>query len=145
MARKLKVKFQKQAAITITRNALQADRLVYVATASKKLRYQFGKSSIVYIGTTKNGVHRIASSAASKAEPLLTAHGIRHLEFYVVTCSTQQAVKTWRKLERALLIRFRERFGVVPMGNKQGVNLRWKDELQYFTYLKLDKVIDYYS
>jgi hypothetical protein len=122
MARKLRIKQQRRPAITITRTALHASQLVYVASASKIVRYPWGKSRIAYIGTTKNGAYRIAGSAARKAPSLLTTYGIKHLEFFVVTCTAQQAVKTWRKLERALLIRFRELFGAVPLGTSHLIN-----------------------
>src|SRR6266513_1658430 len=118
----MKVKPQTWPAVTITRAALHHNRLVYIAKANKRITYQHGKSRIAYIGTTKNGVYRIANSAAWKAQSLLNEHGIWQLEFFVVTCSGYKAVKTWRKLERALLIRFRERLGSVPSGNNQGQN-----------------------
>jgi hypothetical protein len=145
MAKKLRIKQQHRPAITITRTALHASQLVYIASASKIVRYPWGKSRITYIGTTKNGVHRIASSAAWKAKYLLTIHGIKQLEFFVVTCNAQQAVQTWRKLERALLIRFRQRFGEVPKGNAQGKNMQWKGEEKYFAISKLDRIIDLHS
>ena len=67
------------------------------------------------------------------------------LEFYVVVSAAVQGLKTWRLLERALLLRFRERFGEPPKGNTQGKKMKWKDELIYLTYEKLDKVLDAYS
>lgn len=132
-------------AITITRSALAASELVYIATANKKLSYPHGKSRIVYIGTTKNGAARVASSAAWKGDALLNHRGIHTLEFYAVACPPVKKHKTWRKFERALLIRFRERFGVVPMGNKQGKSLTWHDEYDFVTPAVVDKTIDYYS
>jgi predicted GIY-YIG superfamily endonuclease len=111
MANRLRIKFHDTPAITITRIALHADRLVYFAVTNKRMKYEYGASRIVYIGTTKKGVNRIASSAAGQGEALLSDRGIKRLEFYTITCSARQAVQTWRKLERALLIRFREKFG----------------------------------
>jgi hypothetical protein len=115
---------------------------VYVAQANKKLAYPLGRSKIAYIGTTKKGARRIASSAVWKGEDLLYEYGIKHLELYIVTCRKIQSVETWRKLERALLIRFRERFGKVPRANKVGNKMRIRDEQKYFSQNKLDKILD---
>ena len=113
MAKKLKIKFSENPSIIIHRTAVRHDKLVYIARANKKRGYPLrNKSRIVYIGTTKKGARRIASSAASKGEQLLDEYGMKHLEFNIVTCSRRQSVETWKKLERALIIRFRERFGL---------------------------------
>ena len=142
MPRKLPVKFGKEPSFIINRTAFRDNKLVYIARANKKLRYRLGRSRIAYIGTTRKGARRIASSAASKGEALLYQHGIKHLELHVVVCGKVQGVKTWKKLERALLIRFRERFGQVPRANKTGKKAHWRNEKKYFTEAKLDKVID---
>jgi hypothetical protein len=142
MPRKLPVKFGRDPALTINRTAFRNDKLVYVARANKKLLYPWGRSRIAYIGTTKKGARRIASSAVWKGEDLLYQFGIKHLELHIVTCGKVQSVETWKKLERALLIRFRERFGEVPQANKSGAKTHWHDEKKYFSEAKLDKVID---
>ena len=67
---------------------------------------------------------------------------MKGLEFHIVTCTRRAGVSTWRKLERALIIRFRELFGDIPEGNKQGRLWRWKDEKKLFSKSRLDKVID---
>lgn len=145
MKRKLRLKNGKSAAFTITREAFRATELVYVATANNKIRYDHGESHIAYIGTTKKGAARIASSAVWKGGGVLTSRGIRDLEFYVVTCPSSNKHSMARKLERALLIRFREKFGRVPLANNQGRKLRWRDEFDFFTKQALDATIDYYS
>ena len=147
MASKIsRVKTTKWPALTISRIALHADQLVYIAQANRAIRYPNGeRSAIAYIGTTKNGIARIASSAAWKSRDILSHHGVNHLEFFVVTAQAKPRVNIPRKLERALLLRFKERFGGVPIGNKQGNRLRWHDELDFFTHAKLDKVLDSYS
>jgi len=77
-----RVKATKSPALTISRIALHADQLVYVAQANRAIRYPNGeRSAIAYIGTTKNGIARIASSAAWKARDILSRHGVNHLEF----------------------------------------------------------------
>ena len=124
MPRRLKVKWQRKPAIIINRTAFHDNKLVYVARTNKMNRYPWGRSRIAYIGTTKKGARRIASSAAVRGEDLLYEYGIKHLEFNVVTCGKVPGVETWRKLERALLIRFKERYGAIPKANKTGTKMR---------------------
>lgn len=142
MPKRLSVKYRKSAALVINRVAFKDKKLVYVARANKKFRYPWGRSRIVYFGTTKNGVRRIASSAAWKGADVLFDHGVKHLELIIVVCGKTQGVETWRKLERALIIRFRERLGAPPKANATGQNMRWKDERHYFSEKQLDKIIN---
>lgn len=142
---KLTIQTTNSHAVTITRNALKAEKLVYLAAANKKLKYPHGSSRIAYIGTTKSGASRISQSAATKAEALLQLHGVSSLTFFVVTCASRSKVKTWKKLEMALLLTFREKFGAVPKGNVQGKNMRWSDQLSYFTRPRLESVIKRYG
>lgn len=141
MPKRLKVKWQRTPAIVINRTAFRDNKVVYVARTNKKARYPLGRSRIAYIGTTKKGARRIASSAAVRGEELLYEYGMKHLEFIVVTCGKVQSVETWRKLERALLIRFRELYGRIPRANKAGERIRWNDELRYFRIEKLDRIL----
>jgi hypothetical protein len=145
MPRKLTVKKSRSVALTISRSAIRAQKLVYIAKADKKLNYNLGRSHIAYIGTTKKGANRIASSAANKAEELLTQHGIKHLHFFVVRSAKRRNVESWKKLERALILTFRSMFGEPPMGNSQGKKSKWKDEKEYFTTSTLENIINYYS
>ena len=119
---KLRIKYRDRPAVVVHRAAFKDKKLVYVGRANKQYRYPWGRSRIVYIGTTKTGARRIASSAAKKGEDLLFEHGIKAVEFSVVTCGRLQSVATWKKLERALLIKFREKYGAVPRGNVQEEN-----------------------
>src|SRR5258708_5787212 len=114
MSKVIRIKLHNDPAITISRAAYAAEELVYIAVANKQIRYGHGPSCIVYFGTTKRGARRIAGSAAWKAETLLQHYGLRELKFYVVTCGAGASTKAARKLERALIIRFRERFGAPP-------------------------------
>jgi hypothetical protein len=66
MSKKLSIRIHKEPAIVINRIAFRDNKLVYIARANKKLRYPWGKSRIAYIGTTKRGARRMASSAACK-------------------------------------------------------------------------------
>lgn len=142
MSKKLQIKFRKQPAIIINRIAFRDNKLVYIARANKKLRYPWGKSRIAYIGKTKRGARRITSTAAWKGEDLLFGYGVKHLEFNVVVCRKVPGLESWTKLERALLIRFREKYGDVPRGNNIGKKIRWKVEGQYFSTKALDKIIE---
>jgi predicted GIY-YIG superfamily endonuclease len=152
MPRRLNIKLSKGPCVVIHRAAFRNDKLVYVACANKKIRYPVRqkrriaymreKSRIVYIGTTRKGARRIASTAAAKGEELLYDYGMKALVFYVVTCTRRRGVESWRKLERALIIRFRELYGDIPKGNKSGRFWRWKDEKDYFSQDGLTQVID---
>lgn len=141
MPRKLSVKYRKPAALIINRVAFKDKKLVYVGRANKRFRYPWGRSRIVYFGTTKKGVRRIATSAAWKGADVLFGYGVKHLELIVVVCGKTQGVETWKKLERALIIRFREKFGAPPKANNTGQNMHWRDERSYFTDKQLDKII----
>lgn len=132
-------------AVTITRTATKSTELVYIAVANKPVKYPEGRSKIVYIGTTKNGAERIAASAAAKAKDMLGIFGVSHLEFFVVASTSKGNIKTWHKLERGLILAFREKFGAQPQCNVVGKKLKWSDELEYFTRSRLDSVIDKYS
>lgn len=144
-SKKLTIQMPKQSALTITRSAVKADRLVYLAVANKKLKYKHGSSRIAYIGTTGAGASRIASSAAKRATQLLALHGVMELEFFVVTCVARQRVKTWQKLEVGLILTFKAIYGEPPRCNKKGKNQKWKDEADYFTEGRLRSVIEKYS
>jgi hypothetical protein len=133
------------AALTVTRFAVRADHLVYVAVANKSVSYLQGKSRILYIGTTKNGIDRIASSAAARARGMLRLHGVKSVEFFVFTCRARQNVKMWRKLERALLLTFKELYGEPPRFNTQGKNMVWVDEDEYFAIGRLRTIIRHYE
>jgi hypothetical protein len=142
---KLTVQTTKKPAVTITRHATKSKELVYIAVANRPVKYPDGEPRIVYIGTTKNGAERIAASAAKKAGDMLGIFGVSHLEFFVVTSSPHGPIKTWLKLERGLLLVFREKFGTQPRCNFVGKKMKWSDELEYFTRYRLDGIIDQYS
>jgi hypothetical protein len=145
VVRKLTIKVGRRPAIVITRAALQHDRLVYLALTNHPFRYLYGRSRIAYIGTTKRGARRIAASAASKADRMLALHGVKELRFYVVSCRSRQGVRTWHRLERALLLTFREMHGEIPRCNSQGKRMKWRDELEYFTLKRLRAVLTKYA
>jgi hypothetical protein len=140
--RRLIVRLNRKQAMSVTRVSLGNKKLVYVIQAQKRLRYLWGRSRIAYIGTTKNGMARFATSAADKAEEVLGQHGVREMDVRLVICGSRRRVRTWLKLERALLLIFRERYGEVPICNKSGAKIRWTDEESYFSRKRLLSILD---
>ena len=141
MANRLFIKISPKPAVTITRYGLKRKKVVYAAVANKQHKYPDGQSSVVYIGTTKKGVKRIADSAANQAKKQLFNYGVKRLSFYVVSCKALAGVESWKKLERALLLTFKAEFWSVPVGNKVGKNFKWKDEHKYFAERRLRTII----
>ena len=141
MAKYLKTSLKRSHAIEVTRIAVGNQKLVYVLTANRKLPYPHGKSPVAYIGTTKKGIRRVASSAASHAEDILGEYGVKRITARIITCKARPNVKTWVKLERALLLLFREMYGDVPAFNKQGHKIKETDEFDYFRREKLRKLL----
>lgn len=140
--KRLSVSLKRDAAIAATRVAIGKERLVYVLVADKKLQYPKARSRIAYIGTTEKGVSRIAGSVATRSEAILRLHGVRSFVARVITCRPRQKVKSWRKLERALLIRFRETYGAPPRCNVQGKRMKWVDEDEYFRISRLNTILE---
>src|SRR5258706_126350 len=122
MPRRASVSLKRETALTAKRVILGHDKLVYVLVADRKLDYPDGRSRIAYIGTTKLGGARIAQSVATRAEAILNLHGVTSFEARIVTCRPRQHVRMWHKLERALLLQFRNMLGEVPRCNIQGKN-----------------------
>jgi hypothetical protein len=145
MARHLLIKGDVKPAITITRRSLAKWKLVYIARANRQFKYPHSRSAIVYIGTTTAGAKRVAASAANKAKTILTRHGVRHLDFYIVTCTPRRNVATWRKLESALLDVFKHEYGQVPIGNTAGKNKSRHDEREYFRESRLKALLSRYE
>ena len=134
MTRRLNLSLKAQHALEVTRIAVGNQKLVYVLIANKSFSYSHGrKSAIAYIGTTKKGVARVAGSAAERAEDILSKWGVKKVTARIVTCSPRRRVKTWLKLERALLLEFRSAYGSVPKCNLQGKNVVETDEFSYFS------------
>ncbi len=140
--RRLAISLERDDAMTVTRVAVGADRLVYVLVADKRVQYDGAKSRVVYIGTTRKGASRLASSAAERADDILSQHGIRSFRVRVLTCRSRQRVRTWHKLERALLLIFREMYGTVPLCNSHGVNMDETDEFYYFARVRVKDLLE---
>ena len=94
----LRVKCSKDALLTVKRSNQwsQTNRMVYILTAKKPLKYPNGRSRIIYIGTTGKGTRRPATSAVDKAsEAFGTLRGVKEIEVYIVTSGGRKAVRTW--------------------------------------------------
>lgn len=137
-SRTLRIKLHRQPAMEVSRVSIGDNRLVYLVVAEKPLRYRWGRSKIAYIGTTRKGIKRISQSVAARADDILSLHGIRRFQVRIVVCAARKNVKTWVKLERALLLTFREVYGDLPKCNISGKRMRSSDERTYF---KRDRLI----
>lgn len=140
--RRLSISLKRGAAIEVDRISIGDLRLVYVICANKRLRYPKGESRIAYIGTTKNGISRFAQSAASRSHLVLRLRGVTSFQVRLVTCGRRQRVKSWRKLERGLILAFRDRFGAPPRCNAHGRKLEWSGEQKLFAPSRLRAVIE---
>ena len=132
--RRLTINLAPKPVMTVTRRAVKARRLVYIICTPKAQRYPMMRSRVIYIGTTEVGLHRLASSMASKAADSLSQWGVKYLEVYAVTCPPRPGLDSWRRLERDLLVVFKIIYGTVPKANSSGKN---------FTPDKLSKVFQY--
>jgi hypothetical protein len=140
--RRLQLSLKREEALRATRVTIGKNKLVYVLIADKRLRYPGGRSRIAYIGTTKRGMARVASSVASRAETILALHGVQSFHARIVTCRPSPRVKTWVKLERALLIAFKATYGDVPRCNMHGRRMKATDEFEYFRESGIERIID---
>lgn len=138
MLSRSRIKLFGEPVMSVSRSALKADRLVYVLTVNKLMKYPNGRSSIVYIGTTKTGIRRVASSIAYRVESLLNQTGIKHVQAYILTYKGRSGVQgMWNKLERAALVVFKLTYGDKPLLNKKGKNFWPKDEFKHFSHRRL--------
>jgi len=141
MPRRLTISLKTGHAMRVSRLSVGSTRLVYVIVQNKQIQYRWGRSYVAYIGTTEKGIDRIAQSAATKAPDVLRAHGVDRFEVRVVTSRPRQRVKTWKKLERAMLLAFREMFGEVPKHNVHGKNITEVDEFDLFARERVKEVL----
>ncbi len=142
MQRRLSLSLKRDEALRATRVSAGKSKLVYVLVADKRLKYPNGKSRVAYIGTTKKGISRISQSVAARADDILSLHGVRSFHARIITCRPRQHIKTWLKLERALLLMFRESFGEVPRCNTHGTRMKENDEFRYFSRTGVANVIE---
>ena len=143
MARRLTVSLRAKRAMEVTRVSIRGKKLVYVIQAQRPWKYREGRSRVVYIGTTRKGVTRIAQSASAKAKQVLELHGVRAFEVRILTCAPRQGIETWLKLERALLAVFRKEYGAPPKCNTVGKRVKWRDDIEgkYFKRSRLVNIL----
>lgn len=140
--RRLTISLKRDAAVSASRVSIGKSKLVYILVCDKKLEYPNDRSRIAYIGTTKKGLSRISQSVAARSDSILSLRGVKKFHARVITCKKRQNVKSWHKLERAFLLRFRERFGDIPRCNSHGKKMKVRDEFDYFRPPRLDRIID---
>lgn len=139
---KLRVRVNGEA-LRATRVLVAAQRVAYVFQASRAIQYTLGPSRVVYVGSSSNGPGRVTASVSDRATDILARHGVQAFVACILTCGPRQNVKTWHKLERALLIRFRERFGQPPLCNAHGRRMRASEEFTtLFSQTRIDSIID---
>jgi hypothetical protein len=143
--RRAKIVGAGKTAMTLTKIAVSVENLAYILVADRAQPYGRKKSKIVYIGTTRKGVDRIAGSIAAKARTALKLHGVKTVEAHVYSCRGRSRVQMWRLLERGLLVAFRERYGRLPEYNRQGESWDWDDVESYFSAAGLKNVIRRYE
>lgn len=129
----------------VSRLTIGKMRLVYVIKASKKLKYGSKRSKIAYIGTTKKGLSRIATSVACRANKILKLHGVRSFTVAIVSCRQRQRVRTWFRLERALLVKFKDMFGSVPVCNAKGNKMTPQGVWDLFAENRVQRIVDLLS
>lgn len=140
--RRITIALKRDRALQATRVSVGKSKLVYILVTDKRLKYPGGKSRVAYIGTTKRGLRRVATSAARHADEIFSLRGVRSFEARVVTCQPRQRVRTWLVLERALLLAFKERYGAQPRCNSHGKRFRVRDEFEYFRRKRLMSILD---
>jgi hypothetical protein len=132
----MKVHLSSKPAMTLHRRILTKDRIVYLLVGKKTFKYDGGRSRIAYIGTSKRGARRIASSAAQRAEEVFSKWGSRQMDIFIASCSARPGLKSWKYLERALLAQFLAWYQELPFCNKQGQKYKFDEKLQKMFKLK---------
>ena len=134
----MRVHLASDTAMTVHRRILTKDRIVYLLVGKKPFKYRGGKSHIAYIGTSKRGARRIASSAAHRADEVFSKWGSRQMDVFIASSEARPGLKSWKYLERALLALFLARYQQLPFCNKQGKKYKFDEKLQkLFKYKKL--------
>jgi hypothetical protein len=129
------------AVVSVTSEILAREKTVYFHLVNKPLKYPYGRSRIVYIGMTKKGIGRIMGSIAERLDDEFNIHGVHTVEVHEIGCTPRQRVKTWKKLECASLIAFRQMYGEVPLLNSHGERMKESDEFEYFNSDQIRKFI----
>ena len=140
--KRLQVHLNSKQVMTVHRRVLKKKKIVYLLSAASPIKYKGGRSRIVYVGTTKKGVGRIAGSAAARAEDILSTRGLKVVNVFVASRSSRAGLATWRCLEDALLAAFLASYHEPPMCNAQGKKKKWNEELdRLFKWKAINKVL----
>jgi hypothetical protein len=138
---RLRISLKRVPALEVNRIAISDLKLVYIICANRKIQYPTGRSPVVYIGTTKNGISRVAESAAFHSESILSLHGVNSFAVRVVTCRVRRGVRTWRKLEDAFLLAFRDMYGAAPYCNSTGTGYVETNEYDVFARKRVKDIL----
>ncbi len=141
-SRRLNVMVKWPPAVAVTRLTATGNKVCYVVVANKIVAYRTGRSKVVFIGATDEGINRVVTSVAGRTEEILSNHDLTHFEAHVITTRSLPRVDTWRKLERALLLTFRDLFGEPPLCNRHGAGIVEEDEFNYFTRERVRNVLE---
>jgi hypothetical protein len=139
--RRLSVMVKWPPAMSVTRLSGSPQKLCYVVTANKIVVYGTGRSKVVYIGATDAGLNQVVASVAALTDEILANHDLTHFDAHVITCKAIARVETWRKLERALLMTFRDLYGEPPLCNRRGAGIQEEDEFSFFTRERIRNVL----
>lgn len=147
---RINLRLPPQPALTVTRASTGKDTLVYVFVSDRKHKYKSGRSRIVYIGKTENGIARVTASASERANEILAEHGVLSFQARLVHYSAEQIDlrRKWLRsppilLERALIIVFVELFGVRPLCNRTGHRMKARyGEFDKFSKGRIKMIIE---
>ncbi len=144
MSRKktLRVRVSEESTLTIDRSRMWKNRLVYILVANKSFKYDGGRSHILYIGTTGKGAGRPIASAVRKAMLIFgDVRGVKQIGVYLLNSRSRRSVKTWEKLESALLAVFRQTYLQLPRENRKRGEYSREEDIRYFRRLDLLKIL----
>jgi hypothetical protein len=79
---------------------------------------------------------------AARTDEILANHDLTHFDAHLITCKAVPRVETWRKLERALLLTFRDLYGEPPLCNRHGAGIQEEDEFSFFTRERIRNVLE---
>lgn len=119
--------------VRVWRDGKKREALVYVLRQNRLHQYPEGRSRVIYIGTTHRGIDRILASLAYRTRQVVKKHGVKAIDVQLVTCTPRQNVRSWRKLENAFLLKFKDLYGDIPYCNANGHGLREVDEFALFS------------
>lgn len=139
----LRVRASKESVLTIDHSRMWKERLVYILVANKRFKYRSGRRThILYIGTTGKGAKRPATSAVAKAMATFSeVRGVKQIGVYLLNTASRRNVRSWQKLESALLAVFCQRYYELPKENKKRGEYVNEEDIRYFRRENLLKIL----